>query len=60
LKISIKRLKDAMAEKSKPDIEIITDTLVGSIGFRRLPTEETYQYKAMIKEQEENRLRLKK
>jgi DNA-binding Lrp family transcriptional regulator len=55
-----KELRDAMAEKSKPDIEIITDMLVGSIGFRRLPTEETYQYKVMIKEQEENRLRLKK
>jgi len=55
-----KEIQSALAEKSKPDIEIITDTLVGSVGFRRLPTEETYQYKAMIKEQEENRLRLKK
>lgn len=45
-------LKDAIHEKSEPDIEIITDVLVGTLGFRRIPPEETYQYKIITNKKE--------
>ena len=49
----IKELKEAAHEKLEPDVEIITDILVGTLGFRRIPAEETYQYKAIINKKKE-------
>ncbi len=48
-----KELQEAISEKSDPYTEIITDVIVGSIGFRRIPPEDTYQYKIMMKSIEE-------
>ena len=49
----VKELKEAAHEKLEPDVEIITDILVGTLGFRRIPAEETYQYKAIINKKKE-------
>ncbi len=49
----VKELKEAAHEKLEPDVEIITDILVGTLGFRRIPPEETYQYKAIINKKQE-------
>ena len=44
-----KELQKAIGEKSSSEIEIITDVIIGKIGFRRIAPEGTYQYKALKK-----------
>jgi len=39
--------KDAMREKLNPNVDIITDILIGTLGARRMPPEQTYQYKIL-------------
>jgi len=40
-----KELQKAIGEKSSPEIEIITDVIIGKIGFRRIAPKETLSTK---------------
>ena len=50
---AIKAISD-MSKQSTKDIKdyIITDTIIGSLGFRRSPPEITNQYKYLMKNQQ--------
>ena len=49
---AIKAISD-MSKQNQKDIKdyIITDTIIGSLGFRRIAPEQTYQYNAILKSQ---------
>ncbi|EQD48247.1 transcriptional regulator, AsnC family [mine drainage metagenome] len=54
------RMEDAVDElkrytrEDRVETHVITDVLVGSLGFRKIPKEITYQYKALVKRQQQD------